>query len=446
MSNAIQFEHLSPEELKYFLINVHEKYYVELKKSSDLPASFWETYSSFSNTSGGIIILGVEEGHPHNIIRGINNPDKLLTDLWNNVSNTSKVNYRNIDNQDVHTYAIDGKSVIIICMKEAPESMKPIYTNGKFENTWLRTGDGDRKATKEELAAMMRNAQPGQDSLAAEGFTMEDLDPNSILSFKERVNLRFPKKNFLEMDNAEFLVEIGACTKVRTTNEIKIKRGTLLFLGKVNAIKELFPHYHVDFFNRRGNNPRWSDRVSDDEPSDNEMNLYNFYRIVYEKMRLLLQEGFILDGQQLRIPVSTFDETLRECLINCLAHADYILGYPSTKIDVYDGWFRFTNPGKMLVSTQQFWVGGDSRPRNEVIMKLFRLLGISERQGFVVHLFTKLPCRMTTGGLKSYLILSIPKSRFGTLIWLIRIRIYPQMKKVCFVISQKRTELLPSRI
>lgn len=36
----------------------------------------------------------------------------------------------------------------------------------------------------------------------------------------------------------------------------------------------------------------------------------------------------------------------------------------------------------MLVSPQQFWVGGDSRPRNEVIMKLFRLLGVSERQGF----------------------------------------------------------------
>lgn len=36
----------------------------------------------------------------------------------------------------------------------------------------------------------------------------------------------------------------------------------------------------------------------------------------------------------------------------------------------------------MLVSPQQFLLGGDSRPRNETIMKLFRLLGASERQGF----------------------------------------------------------------
>ena len=84
----------------------------------------------------------------------------------------------------------------------------------------------------------------------------------------------------------------------------------------------------------------------------------------------------------MRVPFSDFDETIRECLVNCLAHADYVQGYPSTKIDVYDGWFRFTNPGKMLVSTKQFLLGGDSRPRNEIIMKLFRLLGASERQGF----------------------------------------------------------------
>ena len=69
-------------------------------------------------------------------------------------------------------------------------------------------------------------------------------------------------------------------------------------------------------------------------------------------------------------------------MVNCLAHADYVQGYPSTKIDVFNGWFRFVNPGKMLVSKEQFLMGGDSRPRNEIIMKMFRLLGASERQGF----------------------------------------------------------------
>ena len=378
----ISLENMSENDRLDFLLNIHEKYFIELKKASELPNSFWESYSSFCNTSGGLIILGVAEEYPQNKIIGTANSEKILSNLWNQLSNTNKVSFRSINNNDVHTYNIDVKSIITIYVNEAAENMKPVYIGGKLENTWIRTGDGDRRATKEELSAFMRNAQPVQDTIEADGFSMDDLDLDSVITYKERVSKRYPQKRYIEMDNMDFLLEIGACSKERSSGAFKIKKGTILFLGKVNSIKELFPHYHLDFFNRRGNNPRWSDRVSDDEPSDYEMNIYNFYNIVYEKMRLLLQESFALDQYQLRMPISDFDETIRECLVNCLAHADYIQGYPSIKIDVYDGWFSFVNPGKMLVSTEKFLTGGDSRPRNEIIMKLFRLLGASERQGF----------------------------------------------------------------
>ena len=183
------------------------------------------------------------------------------------------------------------------------------------------------------------------------------------------------------MTDEAFLLEIGGAVIDKACQEIKIKRGTVLFLGRVNSIKEIYPHYHVDYFNRTGNNPRWIDRVTDDEPSEYQMNLYNFFNIVYGKMNLLMKTAFELNQFQLRIPLSEFDETIRECLVNCLAHADYEQGYPSTKIEAYDGWYNFINPGIMLVSREQFAMGGDSRPRNEIIMKMFRLLGASERQG-----------------------------------------------------------------
>ncbi len=370
------------ESVFEWITTVHEKHFVELKKSSNLPKDFWPTYSAFSNTEGGFIILGVEECQPLNKINGVSNVDHILVDLWNLISNPQKVSYRTINNPDVFTYAFDDGDVIVIRVHEAPDAVKPVFLNGKAENSYIRTGEGDRKITEEELKAFLRNANPVQDTLPADNFGLDDIDTDSLLSFKERVHKRYPKQDFLKMTNQQFLTEIGAAYEDRDSGEWKLKKGAVLFLGKTNSIRELFPHYHLDYFNRRGSNARWLDRVTDDEPGEYEMNIYNFYRIVYEKLRLLLQESFSLDSEQMRIPITDFDETLRECLVNCLAHADYVQGYPSVKVEAYDGWFSFLNPGKLLVSPQQFKTGGDSRPRNEIVMKFFRLLGASERQGF----------------------------------------------------------------
>ncbi len=382
MPNRLTTSFPSTVEEREYLETLHEKYWIELKKANELPKSFWESYSAFANTKGGYIILGVNEGHPRNDICGVGNAEKIQKDLWNLLTNKNKVSHNVISNDDVVVRRIGEAVIIIIHVKEAPESKKPVYLNDHPEQAWLRTGDGDRRASEEELCAMRRNANPIMDTLNADNFTIDDLDSDSVLIFKEMVSKRYPSKKYLEMPNETFLTEIGVCSMDRATQALHLKRGTVLFLGKVNSIRELFPHYHLDYFNHRGSNPRWSDRVTDDEPGQTEMNLFQFYRIVYEKLHFLLETNFRLGEGQLRMPESDFDETLRECLVNCLVHADYEQAMPSTKIDVYDGWFCFKNPGKMLVSEEQFINGGDSRPRNEIIMKLFRLLGASERQGF----------------------------------------------------------------
>ena len=52
---------------------------LEVKKATNgLPNSIWETYSSFANSEGGLIVLGVEEDKNHQLhITGVNHPDEL---------------------------------------------------------------------------------------------------------------------------------------------------------------------------------------------------------------------------------------------------------------------------------------------------------------------------------------------------------------------------------
>ena len=79
------------------LLQYGEHINLECKKAeSTLPNSVWETYSSFANTDGGIILFGVEE-HLKEIdfekrfsFVSINNPDQRLKDFWNTV-NSEKV-------------------------------------------------------------------------------------------------------------------------------------------------------------------------------------------------------------------------------------------------------------------------------------------------------------------------------------------------------------------
>ena len=129
--------------------SIKEKHITKLKKATNsVPKSFWETYSSFSNTEGGFIILGVEEGTEENIITGVNNPEKIVSDLWNQLSNKNKVSFNSLNNDDIITKTVEyNKSIVIIKVNEAPWSNKPVYINDNITKSYIRTGVGDRLMT-----------------------------------------------------------------------------------------------------------------------------------------------------------------------------------------------------------------------------------------------------------------------------------------------------------
>ena len=89
---------------------------IEAKKATGgLPKSLWETYSSFANTLGGIILLGVEEYrdkslHPVNLP----DPDELIEEFWEIANDIQKVSTNILSNDDVYVQKIEEKHIIVI--------------------------------------------------------------------------------------------------------------------------------------------------------------------------------------------------------------------------------------------------------------------------------------------------------------------------------------------
>lgn len=89
---------------------------LEVKKAeSGLPISLWESYSSFANSNGGVIILGVGERQDGSwYTTGLRNVDKLKRNFWNIIHDTKKVSINLLSDKNVESYEVNGYLVLII--------------------------------------------------------------------------------------------------------------------------------------------------------------------------------------------------------------------------------------------------------------------------------------------------------------------------------------------
>lgn len=112
-------------------------------------------------------------------------------------------------------------------------------------------------------------------------YTIErDLDLLSIQKYRQHIFEHTHDTKYLDMDISKFLIQMGALKLDYNDNKYYITEGGLLFFGKIDAIINRFPHFHLDYFDRRGNNARWSDRVASDDMSFLNLNLMNYFFLI----------------------------------------------------------------------------------------------------------------------------------------------------------------------
>lgn len=169
---------------------------LEVKRASNkLPDSLWETYSSFANTSGGCIVLGVKEKEDKSWeTTGLKDVSKLKKDFFDTLHNPSKVNLSLVDDVCVKNYKVNGDEILVIEIPKAKRQDRPVYINGDMWNgTYRRDGEGDYRCSKEAVLAMLRDqTENTPDMKILENKEIRDFNQDSLRAYRIRYDNNHP--------------------------------------------------------------------------------------------------------------------------------------------------------------------------------------------------------------------------------------------------------------
>lgn len=365
--------------------NLRENNLIEFKKSKGgLPNSLWESYSAFANTNGGTIVLGIDEPQK-NVFESAKLTESEILELqkrfWDNINNVQKISVNMLVDKDVYVDDYDGYPILVIKVRRASRFEKPVYINNNvYSGTYRRNHEGDYHCTKAEIDLMIKDSNnQSNDKTCLEEFTLEDINLESILSYKQMLKASNPSHIFLTMPDEQFYLNLGIAKK-GVDGLLHPTRAGLLMFGKEYRITDEFSHYFLDYQDHREETPdiRWIDRVQSSS-GDWSGNVFDFFFKVYNKLIQDLTIPFKLDGVQ-RIDDTEMHKALREALCNTLSNADYY-GTRGIVIKKYKDRIEFSNPGSMRISIEEAFAGGNTDPRNETILKIFSLIKIGERAG-----------------------------------------------------------------
>ena len=355
---------------------------LEVKKASGgLPRSLWDTYSSFSNCNGGVIILGVREREDGSwYTTHLQNENGLLADFWNTINNRSKVSVNLLNEQSVETYEINGDIIIVIYVPKADRVYKPVYVNNDiFGGTFRRDHEGDYHCSEAEIRGMLRDqAEKGTDSKILLNRDLSIFYPDTVKSFRTRHKAVNPDHVWHRLSDDDYLERIGAASVSDVDGKLHPTVAGLLMFGEEYKIRQEFPEYFLDYRELLDPSIRWTDRL---ESSSGEWsgNLLDFFFRMEKKLFRDIKRPFRLKGI-VRVDETPVHKAIREALANCIANADFnfprgivILKSPNEIV--------IENPGSIITGKVQMLKGGISEPRNKTVIKMFNLIHVGERAG-----------------------------------------------------------------
>ena len=190
------------------LVTQGEMVHTECKDAcGGLPDALWESYSSFANTDGGIILLGVKEVDHRLSVVGVPNSAKLIKQFWDGVNNREKVSVNILFDRHVYSVKCRGRDIVVIEVPRADRRDRPVFVgHDVFNGTYRRNGEGDYKCSREVVFSMLRDASDiTADSTVLESLSVTDLNSDSLRHYREEFARFRPRLAWNKLSDEEFL-------------------------------------------------------------------------------------------------------------------------------------------------------------------------------------------------------------------------------------------------
>ncbi|WP_438387932.1 ATP-binding protein [Actinopolyspora saharensis] len=338
---------------------------VEVKRAgTKLPKSVRETLSAFANTSGGLLILGLDEASGFQAT-GVQDAAKLAADLGAMCSEDMEPPLRPL----IQTHRFEGVDLLVAEVVELDPAVKPAHCRGTSmaQGSFVRVADGDRKLTPYEVHVMLANrGQPREDEQAVPGTSLEHLDTPLVETFLNRIRRRRARA-FAHLDAEAALRR----AKVLVGDELSL--AGLLALGEYP--QEFFPQLMLTFVHyptKTGPEPSSGARFIDNIAAEGPIPVILDEALI--ALRRNMSRRSTVRGAG-RVDTWEYPEAaLREAIVNALVHRDYsaISHGTQVQVEMYPDRLLVRNPGGLHGSVREENLGeeGTSSARNATLLKI----------------------------------------------------------------------------
>ncbi|MBW1649708.1 MAG: putative DNA binding domain-containing protein [Deltaproteobacteria bacterium] len=310
------------------IISGNETSAVQFKEKIDSPDAFAAEMTAFSNSDGGIIIIGVKDKIGEIIGLSADQFDKTQN-LAANVAHNNIIPPIYIKTESVK---IEEKNILVIHIKE--DIHKPY--KDKNNAIWIKQGADKRRVTdnNELLRLFQSGTNFSADEMDVYDTSIDDID-------KDRFESYFKKEVDKTIEEAGLTFEKALILKKALHNNRLTLAGLLFFGKEPQKFKPAFCVKAVSFFGNEIGSKEYRNKPRDIGGVIPDIFEKGMTFFMSNLKHIQKSEDFNTRGV-----LEISEIALKELLINALVHRDYFKNAP-IRLMIFDNRIEIISPGKL---------------------------------------------------------------------------------------------------